>query len=342
MAYELIEEGNVRLFVDSAYSKITSKTLSVFYNPVMAHNRHVSLEVIKHFFKDKSLIRIGLPFSGSGIRGLRILKDDALSNRVEVYFNDISENAFINIKKNLELNNVSGRVSCMDANMFLLNSKGFDYIDIDPFGSPNHFISSAMQRLSRNGILAVTATDTAALTGTYPKTTKWKYWSSVFLTPEKHEIALRILIRKVQLLGMQFEREAVPLLSYYKDHYYRMFFVVKKNKTLASKLLNKHTYYVPYFFNKILGPLYSGLLQNKAFLKNFDDDFIKSVYGELDVLGFIDVHQLMRLVKKDFKTSVLIKALINNGFDASRTHFSYKGLKTTASFNDVVKIIKKI
>ena len=43
----------------------------------------------------------------------------------------------------------------------ILHSKGFDYIDLDPFGSPNIFLDSAVKRLGRNGILAVTATDTA-------------------------------------------------------------------------------------------------------------------------------------------------------------------------------------
>ncbi|MCU0373510.1 MAG: ATP-binding protein, partial [Ignavibacteria bacterium] len=42
---------------------------------------------------------------------------------------------------------------------------GFDYIDIDPFGSPCPFLDAAIKRLSRGGILAVTATDTSALAG---------------------------------------------------------------------------------------------------------------------------------------------------------------------------------
>ena len=38
----------------------------------------------------------------------------------------------------------------------------FDYIDIDPFGSPNPFLAAAIGRITRNGIVAVTATDTAS------------------------------------------------------------------------------------------------------------------------------------------------------------------------------------
>ena len=56
-----------------------------------------------------------------------------------------------------------------------LESAGFDYIEIDPFGSPTDFLESSIVRLSRRGILAVTATDTAPLCGTYPNTCKRKY-----------------------------------------------------------------------------------------------------------------------------------------------------------------------
>ena len=40
----------------------------------------------------------------------------------------------------------------------------FQWIDVDPFGSPITFIDGALQALGRVGVLEVTATDTAALT----------------------------------------------------------------------------------------------------------------------------------------------------------------------------------
>ena len=41
----------------------------------------------------------------------------------------------------------------------------FQWIDLDPFGSPVSFLDSAVQSISRIGVLEVTATDTAALCG---------------------------------------------------------------------------------------------------------------------------------------------------------------------------------
>ena len=85
-------------------------------------------------------------------------------------------------------------------------------------------LDSAIKRISRNGILAVTNTDTAALTGTYPKACIRKYWSMPKRDYMMHETGLRILIRKVQLVGMQYEKALYPIFSYFKDHYFRIFF----------------------------------------------------------------------------------------------------------------------
>jgi len=151
-----------------------------------------------------------------------------------ISFNDYSTNAVISIANNLKLNkinkftiikntlnlfsdvknnktknkNFNEKISVYneDANLFFLNSTGFDYIDIDPFGTSNPYLDSAIKRISRNGILAVTNTDTAALSGTFPKTCMRKYWAMPKRDYMMHETGLRILIRKIQLIGMQYEK----------------------------------------------------------------------------------------------------------------------------------------
>jgi len=138
-----------------------SKDLPVFYNPVMKANRDISVLIAKLKLDTDSLV--GLPLAGTGVRGLRLMLESGMKN---VYFNDKNEKAVTVIKKNLKTNHLEADVKCMDANDFILASKGFYYIDIDPFGSPNDFLDSAMKRLARGGILAVTATDTAPLCGT--------------------------------------------------------------------------------------------------------------------------------------------------------------------------------
>ena len=94
-------------------------------------------------------MRIALPLAGSGVRGIRFAKelDKGIAETIDM--NDLSETAVIGILENLRRNKVEMAVHNKDANLFLLESSGFDYIDIDPFGTPNPFLDSAVKRISR-------------------------------------------------------------------------------------------------------------------------------------------------------------------------------------------------
>jgi len=338
-----------------------TKKMPVFYNPVMAFNRELSVRLINALGRKD--LRVGLPLAGTGIRGIRLsLETDATE---EVHYNDNNENACVLIRDNLKRNSVSGKVSCEHASTFLLASKGYDYIDIDPFGSPNPYLDAAMKRLSRNSILAVTATDTAPLCGTYPKACRRKYWARPLREDAMHEVALRILIRRVQLVGSQYERALIPILSYSKDHYLRTFFICKKGKSLSDEVLAKHRYlsYCPEclkreFTDKSIsechstlknaGPMWSGSLNDGAILEKIDDrnldeyNFLKILREEAkleDENVFIDIHKLYK--KFDIgdvkKTDDIIQILKKEGFFACRSHFSSYGIRTDAKMDEIIQ-----
>lgn len=262
--FVLITEGSAHARVPIAEK--VSKELEVFYNPVMKLNRDISVLLLKtlgetrlkesakdpknrHVKRPFEGFSIGSPLAGTGIRECRFLVelDEGLLKSVEI--NDYSEKAVKLIKENIalnekELNSDEIEVSCNEANKFLLDSKGFGYIDIDPFGTPNPFLDSAVKRIQREGVLAVTATDTSALSGTYENACKRKYWAKPMRNHLMHEVGLRILIRKVQLIGAQYDKTLTPIYSYAKDHYMRVFFLCKKQgKRGVADLLKKHRYF---------------------------------------------------------------------------------------------------
>src|SRR3989338_10993986 len=179
MNYKIIQEGKARLKIPLAEK--VSKDMGVFYNPVMQQNRDISV-LLLNSMENKSM-QIADPLAASGIRSIRFLKELKKGKIKNITVNDYSKDAIKLIKSNLELNKIKWKESKKiqiineEANLFLLNSMGFDYIDIDPFGTPNPFLDSACKRISRNGILAVTATDTSALCGTYINACKRKYWA---------------------------------------------------------------------------------------------------------------------------------------------------------------------
>src|SRR3989338_1247899 len=173
----------------------------------MKLNRDISILLLQQF----PPMNICDLLAGTGIRAIRMAKE--LKHK-SIAANDNNKKAVDLIKKNMGCNKVKFKVYNEDANLFLLSSKGFDYIDVDPFGSSNPFLDAAIKRVSRDGILAVTNTDTAALTGTYQKTCIRKYWAVPKRDYMMHETGLRILIRKVQLIGMQYEKALIPVFSY--------------------------------------------------------------------------------------------------------------------------------
>lgn len=229
--------------------KVVDKKMPVFYNPVMKLNRDISCLVLASVLNPASKpIRIALPLAGSGIRGIRFLKELDKKIIKEIHFNDKKENYKEYMKKNFELNNIKSKTVFLhneDANTFLFQNRPFDYIDIDPFGTPNPFLDSAVRSLRSEGILAITATDTSALCGSYPKACKRKYWATPLRNELMHEIGLRILIRKVQMMGTNQQRALVPILSYSKNHYMRVFFRFDKGKTNMDNVLKQHKTYQP-------------------------------------------------------------------------------------------------
>lgn len=289
MKKEVIE-GKLTLTIDTA--DVVSKDLEVFYNPKMALNRALSCSVIRA--SEKKDMRIALPLAGTGIRALRFL-EELDSNQIQtIWVNDKnpeSQNYFLhNAKQNNLDSPVKEKIELVqeDANVFLQTSEGFDYIDIDPYGSPNFLLDSAVSRLKEGAILAVTATDTAALSGTYPSVCKRKYWARSARCSQQHEMGLRILIRKVQLIGLHCERALTPILSYHDEHYYRIFFVSTKSKSKATALFTQveesflfcpscgfHTTHqaihqtCPHCKKDMqhCGPLFTGSLQDHAWLE---------------------------------------------------------------------------
>lgn len=335
--------------VISVYSGKISKRLPVFYNPVMKLNRDMAVLLLNTL--PLSGMRIADPLAGTGIRSIRFLKELDKSKVAQLYINDSNPVFLKNVKANLKLNRIrlTNRIHLAnkDANLFLLQNRGFDYIDLDPFGSPVPFLDAAVRRISKNGILAVTATDTSALCGSYANVCLRKYWARPLNNHLMHEIGLRILIRKVQLVAAQYDKALTPIVSYAREHYMRAFFQVVKGKRQADDILASHQ-----FFNSA-GPVWSGPLADIHIL----DGMIKHSAGEvlsnfLRVLkneelvggvGFYDLHMLgeEHKMRELIKKRDLIFILKQKGYKAAETHFSGSGIKSNIPLADLLKILRK-
>jgi tRNA (guanine26-N2/guanine27-N2)-dimethyltransferase len=372
MIKKTIVEGESKTIIYEPKSGIVSKDLPVFYNPLMKFNRDISILLLNSI--DNTEMQIADPLAGSGIRSVRFLTELTEDKIKNIKINDYDEMAVKLIKENLALNEENLNcneieVSNLDANLFLEQSVGFDYIDIDPFGSPNMFLDSSLKRISRKGILAVTATDTSALSGTYQKAGFRKYWATMIRQEHKHEAGVRILIRKCQLIGAQYDKAIIPILSYSVDHYFRIFFKVIKGKEKVDEVLKNHEYFhycstcgnqtVSRLNREICcdkpmqmaGPLWSGeLFDSKLITKMVKDNKISENEkvlqtfldeSRIEVPFFYDIHALCKKNKLGIpRTSRLIEQIMEKGFKVSRTHFLRTALKTDMPFKEFLELMK--
>ena len=350
----MITEHDIKINVK--LPKKVSREMDVFYNPQMVSNRNISITLLNALGKKK--LNLALPLAGSGIRALRFLKE--VKNIEKLFVNDFKENfkkKFNNALKSNNLKFTKIKIFNEDASQFLFKQKKLDYIDVDPFGSPNPFLPSAVQAISKGGILAITSTDTAALTGTYPKVTQRKYWGRNIKNYMMHEIGLRILIRKVQLQGIQFDKALIPILSYHKDHYFRVYFISEKGKEKCDALLKQHHYllYNPKTlefktsrFNlekgfDYIGPLWIGKLKDKKLVDKMckvsfpeEQKFLETIRDEKDIFGFYDLN----VVGSKYKLQTPNMQETLKKLKGTRTHFSLTGVKTGKSLKEVIGLLK--
>jgi len=352
--YTVVKEGAIKVKVPKV--KSVSKEMGVFYNPVMSINRDISVLLLKSLNKNNMLIAD--PLAASGVRSIRFLKELKKGKIKKIYINDQNQKAVKSIKQNLALNGIKINdkkiiIKNNDANLLLLNSTGFDYIDIDPFGNPNYFLDAACKRIARNGILAVTATDTSSLSGTFPKACLRKYWAKPKKDAVMHETGLRILIRKVQLVASQYEKALVPVFSYSKDHYMRIFLRCEKGKSKVNDVLKMQDYFNeagPMWIGKLWDEklalkIYKISIKDKIFSKNRElIKFLEIIKDEskINTVGFYDLHDICK--KNKFRTlpkkDVILRKIKKAGFKASETHFKGEGVRSNIPYSGLVNLTK--
>jgi tRNA (guanine26-N2/guanine27-N2)-dimethyltransferase len=125
-----------------------------------------------------------------------------------------------------------------DARIALLES-AYQWIDLDPFGSPVNFLDAAVQGLSRVGFLEVTATDTAALTGSSPGSQQRRYGAKGIVDSYAHDDAVRVLLGLVATTAARHDRAIEPVLALFDGHHVRISVKVRRSREGASTVLEQ-------------------------------------------------------------------------------------------------------
>lgn len=269
------KEGLVELVAPpTGGNKGPASKAPVFYNPAMVQNRDLSVVVMQTLidtgrFGDSGIIEVLDGLTGSGIRAVRFamelgVKDLELSITGVDLKGDSIESA-----KNLAIKNgVDIAFHWGDLNGFC-GTRRFHYIDVDPYGSPVPFLQSSLLSLRKGGILAVTATDTAALTGSVSRVARRRYGVGVGRTDFMQEMGCRVLLGYIARLAASFEISVRPLLFYSSDHFLRGYLQVDRGAKKADLSLDS----VGWLLNGPPGP--------PKVIENPNDHCSKNVEGEL-------------------------------------------------------------
>ena len=195
------------------------KTGPGFLNPAMAPARTRSVLLLSDVLENGWLVKEGksirvfdaLCSTGVRIRRWRNEIPSNLQNRLRITANDLDDFA-INWAKishqthppstTIEHSVESDRYGKTPEGVFdngiffqqldarvALSEASYQWIDVDPFGSPVSFLDSAIQSLARTGVLEVTATDTAALTGSSLSSQKRRYGAKGIVDLYAHDDA---------------------------------------------------------------------------------------------------------------------------------------------------------
>ncbi len=395
MRLAVIKEGKTLLWISDTEKAIINgrlepTRLDVFYNPLMEFNRDLSLIAFQAYinlYAPHKPVNILEPLSATGARGIRYATE--LDDVNKVIVNDINEKALNIIRKNVETNKVQDKVLIYkrDASSLMHTLHREDpfpisIIDLDPYGSPAPFADAAFSLIGHKGMLAVTATDLAVLSGSKPQKAYKRYWTEISpKIPQKKEIAVRVLLGYLAKIAASHDKAIKPLLSYYSDHYIRVYLLIERNATKAFKYLKDNIGFMifcestGYGFlskrdvccnttgdcNTAAGPLWIGNLFDLAFL----EEMIKLSYKKFRYLNtFNRIEKIMNIIKSESKIQnkiyqhipsiaskiagslppydSLLKCLNDLGLYSTRTHFDPLGIRTEASYVDLTLCFNKL
>ncbi len=216
----------------------------VFYNPAMAGSRTRSVLLFKHAIEE-GLVGNGVIYAldgltATGLRARRWLNElpREMAKRISATIVDLDREALKwadESHKQFGPSHGEGEIQSVigDLRVEVLSS-GRHWVDIDPYGSPTPFIDSAIQSMARSGVMEISATDTAALTGSSKTALMRRYGARVRTDSLSHDSGMRVMLATITRLAAKHDRTIKPLISVWDSHHLRVSFRVLKGVSAAN------------------------------------------------------------------------------------------------------------
>jgi len=295
-------------------------------------------------------LRVGRPLSGweptaaTGVRGLRLLNESGAFGRF--LLTEASDAAGPVLRDNaarwpnVTVETGDGRVPP--------GAGPFDYVDVDPYGSPVPFVPSALEALRSGGLLAVTATDMMVLAGVQKGACERKYGARPIRGRLGPEGGLRILLAYLAGEARSRGRAARPVLAYVREHHVRAFVhvTVADDRPDPVGQIDPSAWTGPWVGDRgPYGPLWLGPL--------FDPDLVRTLAVPASAAAPRETARFLATVREELSADVpfyfeanrlaaalslpapppldaFLAGLRRAGYRAARTHARPEGFRTDA------------
>ena len=320
------------------------KAKGVFYNPAMRLSRDLHVAFAKQF-DFRGIMLDGL--AASGIRGIRL----NLEAGVNVEFCDSSRMATETIAENLKINGIKSEIYNERVEE-LLQDRKYDWIDIDPFGTPAPYLEAALKGLNDGGILGIAATDTAVLCGAKPSICKKRYGAVSMRRVAAKEVGVRILLSRIHNIASEMGKGIEPLLSYSEGHHLRVFVRLGERKDVTLKWITKDMKIVDREEKDAGGPLWVKKIIKTDLIPESQEGILGRLLETLreEASGPPGLHDINDIAKaagigQTPQRIKIVESIRKLGSFASSSVFSPLGIKTDAPEdirNQAVKLAQSL
>ena len=238
----------------------------------------------------------------------------------------------------------------------------FDYVDIDPYGTPVPFVPAAFAALRPGGVLAVTATDMMVLAGVQRGACERRYGAHPIRGRLSPEGGLRILLAYLAREARSRARTIRPLLAYVRDHHVRAYVEVATTTEATSpdpiRVVDPATWTGPPVGDRgPYGPLWLGPLFDADLVRRLappgaparareTGQFIARLQDETsaDVPFYYESNRLAGALALTAPPALaaLLEVLRGRGFRAARTHARPEGFRTDAPRATVALVARSL
>ncbi|HEV2317224.1 MAG TPA: hypothetical protein VGV89_06585 [Thermoplasmata archaeon] len=331
---------------------------AVFYNRAMALDRDLGVAVLSAWGSGRGRPGRGWEMlAATGARGLRLRNEtEALGELHLTEWNPEASEVLRSNAAGLSLAGVS--VEAADARK-VPAAAPYDYVDLDPFGTPVPFLDAALTALAPEGLLAVTATDMPVLAGVQPGACNRRYGADPLRGRLASEAGLRILLAHVVGRAAEKGIQLRPVLSYVLDHHVRMY-LRRREEPVAppiEQVPSPRCASPPLPGGGPYGPLWVGPLFEQGFVARLRtptsaelpealDTLLQRFRGEslVDVPFYYEPNRLAHAtaVPEPPGLEALFREISARGFRVARCHVQPSAFRTDAPYPELESIVRQL